>query len=104
MKILRIITRLNIGGPSLHVLLLSAHLNLQRFTTCLVVGESASTEGDLGACVREAGVRMIRLSSLRRPIRPWADLAALVQMRRIVKEERPGRPRLERGPRPPRSP
>ena len=89
MKILRIITRLNIGGPSLHVLLLSSRLNPQRFTTCLVAGEPASTEGDLSETVRGAGVRMIRLASLRRPIRPWADLVALVQLCRIVTEERP---------------
>lgn len=89
MKILRVVTRLNIGGPSLQVLLLSAELDPQRFTTCLIVGEPASTEGDLSELARGAGVRMIRLSSLRRSIQPWADLAALVQVLRIVQEERP---------------
>ena len=89
MKILRVVTRLNIGGPSLHVLLLSAQLDPQRFTTCLVAGEPASTEGDLSELARGAGVRMFRLSSLRRSIRPWADLVALVQVLRIVTGERP---------------
>ncbi len=86
--ILRIITRLNIGGPSRHVTILSTQFNPQRFTTCLVVGQPDPTEGDVSQAV-EGRTRMIRLSSLRRPIGPWADLVSWIQLLRILWKERP---------------
>ena len=46
MKIVRIITRLNIGGPSVHVGLLTTLLDPARFDTCLVVGTVGKKEGD----------------------------------------------------------
>ena len=88
-KILRILTRLNIGGPSIHAGLLSTRLDPRRFSTCLVVGEPDPTEGDLSGLIDAASARLIRLKSLRRPIRPWADLRTLWQLLGIVRRERP---------------
>jgi len=88
-KILRILTRLNIGGPALHAALLTTRLDPRRFSTCLVVGEPDPTEGDLSGLVDTTSVRLIRLSSLRRPIRPWADALTWWSLLRIVWQERP---------------
>lgn len=88
-RILRIITRLNIGGPSIHATLLSTGLDPREFSTVLVVGEPQTGEGDLSALVDGPGVRMIRLKTLRRPLRPWADAVSLVRLLRIVWQERP---------------
>ena len=38
-RVVRIITRLNIGGPGIHAVLLSTRLDPRRFSTCLVAGE-----------------------------------------------------------------
>lgn len=88
-KILRVVTRLNIGGPSIHTTLLSTRLNPCRFVTCLVVGEPEAEEGDLSELVRGPQTRVIRVATLRRPIRPWTDLVALVRLLGIVWQERP---------------
>ena len=88
-KILRILTRLNIGGPAIHAALLTTKLNPRRFATCLVVGAPDSTEGDLSGLIDAGSARLIRLNSLRRPIRPWSDLVTFQRLLRIVREERP---------------
>ena len=83
-RVLRIITRMNIGGPAIHAALLANRLDPARFCTRLVVGEPDSSEGDLSALVRPGeGVEMIRLRWLRRRIHPWQDLRAFVSILRI---------------------
>ncbi len=88
-KIVRVITRLNIGGPSLHAACLSTGLDPRRFSTCLVVGEPEATEGNLTGLVQGSVARIIRLPTLTRPIRPWADLRTLAGLLRLVWRERP---------------
>ncbi len=89
MKVLRIITRLNIGGPAIHAALLSTQLDAGRFPTCLVAGTPQAGEGDLSGLVRGGAVRLVRLSTLVRPIRPWADARTLIALLRILWAERP---------------
>lgn len=88
-RILRVITRLNIGGPSIHATLLSTQLDQARFTTCLVVGESEVSEGDASGSLEGTSCRIIRLKTLRRSIRPVDDLVAWIRLVRIVWHERP---------------
>ena len=52
MRLVRVLTRLNIGGPALHAAILSSQLDPQRFSTCLVVGQPDTDEGDLSDLVR----------------------------------------------------
>lgn len=88
-KIVRIVTRLNIGGPAIHAALLSRELDPQRFSTCLVIGEPEAGEGDFSDLVEGHRIHLVRLRWLRRPLRPWADLVALVCVMRIVWREHP---------------
>lgn len=88
-KIVRVVTRLNIGGPGIHTVLLSTRLDPQRFSTCLIVGEPDPTEGDMSEAVRGPAARLIRLRTLRRPIRPLADAWTLIALLRILWAERP---------------
>jgi hypothetical protein len=88
-RIVRIITRLNIGGPSIHAALLSTRLDPTRFSTCLVVGRLEATEGDMSETGQGSQVRMVRLPLLRRSIRPWADVVSLMQLLGILWRERP---------------
>lgn len=88
-KIVRIVTRMNIGGPAIHVALLSSRLDPAVFTTCLVTGTPQKDEGSLEDLVSGSGVRLIRVPELRRPIRPWADAVALIRILWILWKERP---------------
>lgn len=88
-KIVRMLTRLNIGGPAIHAALLSNRLDPERFSTCLVAGEPDATEGDLSDLVDREQVALRRLRSLKRPLHPWADVVTLVHLLRILWKERP---------------
>lgn len=46
-KVLRVIARLNIGGPAMHVVLLTAGLDCKRFASILVSGRENPGEGSL---------------------------------------------------------
>lgn len=88
-RVLRVMTRMNIGGPSIHAALLSSRLDPERFSTCLVVGEPEACEGDLAERIHGCQVRMIRMKTLCRPIRPWADALSFFGLLGIVWKERP---------------
>ena len=88
-RVLRILTRMNIGGPSVHAALLSTKLDPQQYATSLVVGEPEAGEGDVSGLVQEQGARVHRLTTLRRPLHPWRDVLAFWQLLRIMWTERP---------------
>ena len=46
-RVLRIIARLNIGGPAINAILLTAGLDKYQFETLLVTGQVGETEGDM---------------------------------------------------------
>lgn len=89
MKIVRIVTRMNIGGPSTHVALLANRLDPARFSHCLVVGKPAADEGDRTDRVASGPVRVVRLDSLQRGVHPWRDLLSLLRILRILWREQP---------------
>jgi glycosyltransferase involved in cell wall biosynthesis len=86
--ILRVVTRLNIGGPARQVVLLSHALNRDGWETVLVSGQPAPAEGDLGHLV-DSSVRWIQLPGLKRAIRPLQDLVVCWQLLRVLRRERP---------------
>lgn len=88
-KILRTIARLNIGGPALHVSLLSAGLNDVGYQHLLVVGSGSEREGNLADLAERDGVKLCPLPALRREISPTRDIFCLVQLRRILRDYRP---------------
>jgi glycosyltransferase involved in cell wall biosynthesis len=76
-RIVRIIARLNVGGPSRQVMILDERLRLLGWDSLLVHGQVAAGEATLEGVARERHVRMFRLRELGRRIRPWSDLVAL---------------------------
>ncbi len=89
LRILRLLTRLNIGGPSRHVELLCTQLDPRAFTTCLVTGRSDPTEGDLAKQLNARGVRVVQLPQLRRPVHLVRDLVSFLRILRLIWRERP---------------
>jgi glycosyltransferase involved in cell wall biosynthesis len=77
-RVLRLITRLNIGGPARHALLLSRELGAE-FPTLLAAGDPGPGEGEL----TDPEVDVIRLP-LTRPLDPRKDLAAGRAVRRLL--------------------
>lgn len=88
-KVLRVFSRLNIGGPALHVIHLSAGLVDRGFETELVVGQTDEREGDFLDLARSRGVNLTMFSELGRAIRPFNDLRALFKLHRLMRRERP---------------
>jgi glycosyltransferase involved in cell wall biosynthesis len=82
-RIVRVITRLNIGGPARQALLLTRALEPD-FTTTLLAGTPAADEGELG----DPDVHPERVP-LVRPPRPVDDLRALAAVRSVIQRDRP---------------
>jgi glycosyltransferase involved in cell wall biosynthesis len=87
--VLRVFSRLNIGGPSFHVVLLTAGLGERGYATRLVVGRESEREGNLLDFAAAKGVRCEQIDGLGREIRPIADLRALLDLYRLIREYRP---------------
>lgn len=83
------ITRLNIGGPSIQAVTLSHRLIDFGFTTRLVHGRLGEGEGDMSYLLAGTGVDATCLPALQRPLTPASDVRALLQVYRILCQTRP---------------
>jgi GT2 family glycosyltransferase/glycosyltransferase involved in cell wall biosynthesis len=89
-KVLRFIARLNVGGPSIHVYLLSTGLNSNRFESILVTGRISPQEGDMSYLFEgSSGIRPLIVQDLQREINPAKDLKAFFHILRILRRENP---------------
>lgn len=88
-KILRIIARLNIGGPAIHTILLTEGLDKTRFQSLLVSGRVDKNEGDMSYYAAEKKVNPIFIPELRRKLGLAGDIAALTRIFKIIKAEQP---------------
>jgi len=86
-RILRIIARLNIGGPALHVTHLARELNPNRFTTRLVTGNVGKDEGDMGDLARDLDWRVI--PELGREVSPADDFVTLLKLWKLMRQWKP---------------
>jgi glycosyltransferase involved in cell wall biosynthesis len=87
-RVLRLITRLNIGGPSIQAIALSDRLTARGFTTRLVHGALGNGEGDMRYLLRpSASVEYV--PSLRRDIAPASDVRAFGRVLGMIWEFRP---------------
>ena len=87
-SVVRIITRLNIGGPSIQATRLTSALDRYGFSTTLIHGALGPGEGDMSYLI-DPSARAIHLPALRRPLAPVADLRALWRLYREIKRARP---------------
>jgi glycosyltransferase involved in cell wall biosynthesis len=87
-KVIRIVARLNIGGPARHVTMLSRDLVPAGFDTLLVHGSLAHGEAPLDCALGEH-VRTLQIPELGREVRLFHDFAALIRLMRLVFAEQP---------------
>jgi glycosyltransferase involved in cell wall biosynthesis len=87
-RIVRIIARLNIGGPSIQAITLAKRLEDHGYRTVLVRGREEPDEGNMDYLANELGVQPVLIRSLRR--NPgWHDVRALIELTKIIRRERP---------------
>ncbi len=87
-RILRIIARLNIGGPAIQAVTLTARLS-DEFETRLVCGHVGPGEGDMSYLARSEGIEPEILPSLGREISPFDDFHTLRGLRKIIRDFQP---------------
>ena len=88
-RIHRVIARLNVGGPAIHVVLLSRGLEAHGFRTRLLAGEVTEDEGDMAYFAAQREVEVHRLPRLNRTLSPWADFQVFLALLRTFLRERP---------------
>lgn len=88
-RVLRVIARLNVGGPALHVTYLSRGLATRGYDTTLVAGEIASGEESMAFVAERAGVEVVPVPGLSREVSPVRDLLAAIRLARLIRRVRP---------------
>jgi glycosyltransferase involved in cell wall biosynthesis len=88
-KVLRVIARLNVGGPALHVAYLAAGLADRGYDTTLVAGTLARGEESMAGAAEQRGVKVVALGELHREVAPLNDLRATIRLARLIRRERP---------------
>ena len=86
---MRIIARLNVGGPAIHVSLLTAGLQDAAFSSTLVAGQIGQAEGDMAYLAHEMGIRPTIIPELGREISPLDDVRALAALVRLMRQTQP---------------
>jgi len=88
-RILRIIARLNIGGPAIQAVHLNAALSRESYQTLLVCGSVGSHEGDMSYLAVSQGIQPCILPELGREIAPSDDLKAFLTLRKVIRDFNP---------------
>src|SRR4051794_11343595 len=86
---MRVIARLNMGGPALHVAYLSSGLAPRGYHTTLVAGSLARGEESMEFVAEQHGVPVVHVPQLGREISPLRDVVAARRLAALVRRERP---------------
>lgn len=90
--IVRIQSRICVGGPALHSIVLSEHLSSRRgsrFDTTLVGGALEPGEASMVETARSRGIDVEVVPEMGRPIRPRTDAVALAKLVAILRDKKP---------------
>jgi glycosyltransferase involved in cell wall biosynthesis len=88
LRILRIIDRLNVGGPTKHVSWLGEGLAARGYRSTLVTGTIAPGEGDMTWFARARGVHPFVVPEMSRALRP-SDALVVAKLLRLMLRTRP---------------
>ncbi|MDT5010723.1 MAG: hypothetical protein QOH57_2340, partial [Mycobacterium sp.] len=88
MRVVRVIARLNIGGPAIQVISLTKLLEPLGYETVLVRGVEGPHEGSMDHLASEMDVHPQLLSSLRRELGPH-DVRSVAELVRLFRRVRP---------------
>jgi glycosyltransferase involved in cell wall biosynthesis len=88
-RIVRVIARMNVGGPARQAIELSRGLASYGYETVLCTGESAAWEGDLRDEARRSGINIFTIPGLTPAIKPASDARALFALASLLRRVRP---------------
>src|SRR5689334_5515818 len=88
-RVARIITRLNIGGPAIQAAMLSDRLREHGYETLLIYGRLAEGEGDMSYLLNDRQVSSSYVESLGRSVSPLADARAMTHVARALRAFKP---------------
>jgi glycosyltransferase involved in cell wall biosynthesis len=88
-RVLRVIARLNVGGPSLHVSYLAEGLETRGYRTTLAAGRLSDGEGDMAFVAAGRGIDVEWIPHLQREISPARDIAVVRHLAGVIRRERP---------------
>jgi glycosyltransferase involved in cell wall biosynthesis len=88
MKIVRIIARLNVGGPARHVVWLTAGLPKDEFEQLLVAGVVPQGEDDMSYFATQHGIEPLIIPQMSRELSP-KDIITLWKIYRFLLKEKP---------------
>lgn len=89
MRVLRVIARLNVGGPARHTVILDDGLRRCGYETMIVHGSVEEHEASLEHLVHERSLPSRHVPSLGRRISPFDDLRAFAAIFRTIRRWRP---------------
>ena len=88
-RILRIIARLNVGGPAIHVTLLTEKFGAPDYASTLVCGNIDADEGDMSYYAEAHGVHPLIVPELGRSLHPLRDLITIWTLYRLIRKLKP---------------
>ncbi len=88
-KVLRIQSRLVIGGPSLHTVYLSKSLLSCGYQTILAAGGTEPGEASMLPFAHQNGVFPLIIKEMGRSVNPLADLISFFKILRLIRKEKP---------------
>jgi glycosyltransferase involved in cell wall biosynthesis len=88
-RILRIIARLNVGGPAIHVTLLTEKFGAPQYESTLVCGNIDPDEGDMAYYAEAHGVQPLIVPELGRSLQPLRDLVTIWALYRLIRRLKP---------------
>ncbi|MBW6514537.1 MAG: glycosyltransferase family 4 protein [Candidatus Syntrophosphaera sp.] len=88
-KIVRIITRLNIGGPAIHVMELADMFNNGDYSTTLIYGNVEGNEQDMLYLAQNYDLELVNIPAMGRSVSPLADLSVVWQLWRVIRKIKP---------------
>jgi glycosyltransferase involved in cell wall biosynthesis len=88
-RVLRVIARLNMGGPAIHVAHLSAGLQSRGYQTTLVAGSLARGEDSMAFLAERLGVAVIDMPDIQREVSLAHDVRAAVRLAALIRSEWP---------------
>jgi glycosyltransferase involved in cell wall biosynthesis len=88
-RVLRVIARLNMGGPAIHVANLAAGLQTRGYQTTLVAGSLARGEDSMAFLAERLGVSVVNVPEIQREVSAIHDLRSAIRLASLIRAERP---------------
>jgi glycosyltransferase involved in cell wall biosynthesis len=88
-RVLRVIARLNMGGPAIHVANLAAGLETRGYHTTLVAGSLARGEDSMAFVAERLGVTVVDMPDIQREVSALHDARSAVRLAALIRSDRP---------------